>query len=126
MSVGVNFATVVRLGVVKRVGGAKVCELLEEVQGYTPLSGFRDTGYAECVRAGDIADYSIVVGRCDNMAGGYDVVYTDKGGAVSIWYYGEWVGSDHGKTLVPPGGTNSSVGGTNNNTNGIKRKYPPY
>ncbi len=96
MSVGVNFATIVRLGVVKRMGGAKVCELLEEVQGYTPLSGFRDTGYAECVRAGDIADYSFVVGECDNMAGGYDVVYADKGGAVSIWYYGEWVGSDMG------------------------------
>ena len=32
---------------------------------------------------------------------------------------------EHGKTLVPPGGTNSSVGGTNSNTNGIKRKYPP-
>ena len=32
----------------------------------------------------------------------------------------------HGKMLVPPGGTNSSVGGTNSNTNGIKRKYPPH
>ena len=32
----------------------------------------------------------------------------------------------HWKTLVPPGGTNSSVGGTNSNTNGIKRKYPPH
>ena len=42
------------------------------------------------------ADYSFVVAECDNMAGGYDVVYTDKGGAVSIWYYGEWVGSDMG------------------------------
>ncbi len=28
--------------------------------------------------------------------------------------------------LVPPGGTNSSVGGTNSSTNDIKRKYPPY
>ena len=26
--------------------------------------------------------------------------------------------------LVPPGGTNSSVGGTSSGTNGIKRKYP--
>jgi hypothetical protein len=34
---------------------------------------------------------------------------------------------EHGKTLVPPGGTNSSsVGGTNSITNGIKRKYAPY
>ena len=32
----------------------------------------------------------------------------------------------HGKMLVPPGGTNSCVGGTNNSTNGIKHKYPPY
>ena len=32
----------------------------------------------------------------------------------------------HGKTLVPPGGTNGSVGGTNSTTNGIKRKYPPH
>ena len=37
-----------------------------------------------------------MVGECDNMVGGYDVVYTDKGGAVSIWYYREWVGSDMG------------------------------
>ena len=27
---------------------------------------------------------------------------------------------------MPPGGTNGSVGGTNSNTNGIKRKYPPH
>ena len=65
------------MGVVKRMGDAKVCELLKEVQGYTPLSGFRDTGYAECVHAGDIADYSFKVGECDNMAGEYDVVCTD-------------------------------------------------
>ena len=99
MSVGNNFAPIVRLGVVKRVGGAKVCgtrHSLEKVQGYTPLSGLRDTGYAECVRAGDIADYSFVVGECDNVAGGYDVVYADKCGTVSIWYYGERVGSDMG------------------------------
>ena len=35
-------------------------------------------------------------------------------------------GVQHGKTLVPPGGTNCSVGDTNSNTNGIKRKNPPY
>ena len=32
----------------------------------------------------------------------------------------------HGKGLAPPGGTNSSVGGTNSGTNGIKRKGPPH
>ena len=96
MSVGNYFAPVVRLGVVKRMGGAKVCELLEEMQWYTPLSGFRDTGYAECVCAGDIADDGFVVGECDNVAGGNDVVHTDECCAVSIWYYGERVGSDMG------------------------------
>ena len=30
------------------------------------------------------------------------------------------------ENLSTPGGTNGSVGGTNSNTNGIKRKYPPY
>ncbi len=96
MSVGVNISAVVRLGVMKRVSGAKVCELLKEVKRYSPLSGFRDTGYAECVRVGDVADYGFMVGECDDMAGGYDVVYTYEGCAVSIWYYGEWVGSDVG------------------------------
>ena len=75
MSVGMKWA-----------GGAKVCELLKDVERYTPLSGFRDAGYAECVRAGDVADYGFVVGECDDMAGGYDVVYTYKSCAVSIRY----------------------------------------
>ena len=70
----------------KWVGGVKVCELLKEVERYTPNSGFQDAGYAECVRAGDVADYGFVVGECDDMAGEYDVVYTYKGCAVSILY----------------------------------------
>ena len=41
MSVGVNIATVVRLGVVKRVNGAKVCELLKEVRHSSLDSGIR-------------------------------------------------------------------------------------
>ena len=41
----------------------------------------------KCVHAGDVADYGFVVGECDDVAGGYDVMYTYEVCAVSIWYY---------------------------------------
>ena len=87
MSIGLNISAVVRVGVMKGVGGAEVCELKR----YTPLSGVWDTGYAECVGAGDVADDSLVVSECNDVTGEHDVVYTYEGCTVSIGDYGEWV-----------------------------------
>ena len=96
MSIGLDVSAVVRVGVMEGVGGAKVCELLEEVKRDTPLSGVWDTGYAECICAGDVADDSLVVSECNDMAGRYDVMYTYEGCTVSIGDYGEWIGSNVG------------------------------
>ena len=42
----------------------------------------------------------------------YKLKYSDS----KLYYY------THGKTLVPPGGTNSSVGGTNGNKNQLVKE----
>ena len=66
------------------------------MKGHPPLSGVRYTGNAECVCAADVADDGFVVGECNDMAGGNDVVYADESCAVSVGYHREWVGSNVG------------------------------
>ena len=87
MSVGKAVCTAISLVVVEWVGGSEVGELLEKVKRHPPLSGFRYTGYAECVCAADVADDGPMVGECDDMAGGNDVVYAYEGCAVSVGYH---------------------------------------
>jgi hypothetical protein len=48
---------------------------LKKVKRHPPLSGVRYTGYAECVCAANVADDGFMVGECNDMAGGNDVVY---------------------------------------------------
>ena len=86
--------TAIRLGVVERVGGSEVGELLKKVKRHTPLSGFQYTGYAECISAADVADDGFMVGECDCMAGGNYIMYAYEGCVVSVWYHRERVGSD--------------------------------
>ena len=57
----------VGLGMTERVCGAEFCELLEEMEGYTPLSGVWDARYTKCIGAADITDDGFVVGECDNV-----------------------------------------------------------
>ena len=94
LSMGMHVSSGIHLGVMKRVGGAKLRELLKEVEGYTPLSGFRDTRYAEGVSAADVADDGFVVSECDHVAGRDDVVDAYEGRAVTIWYDGQRIGSN--------------------------------
>ena len=54
---------------------------------YAPFPGGWDAGYAECVCAADVADDGFVVGECNDMAGGNDVVYADESCAVSVGYH---------------------------------------
>ena len=97
MSVGMTISAVGRLGLMEWVSSAKIRELLKEVERYTPLSRFRNTGYAEeCVSAGCVADHGFMIGECDDMAGRNNVVHTYEGCAVSVWYRRERVGSDVG------------------------------
>ena len=94
LSIGSHVSSGIHLGVVKRVGGAKLRELLKEVEGYTPLSGVRDARYAKCVSAADVADDGFMVSKCDHVAGRNYVVDAYEGCTVTIWYDGERVGSN--------------------------------
>ncbi len=60
---------------------------MKKVKRHSPLSGVRYTGYAECVCAADVADEGFVVGECNDMAGGNNVVYADESRAVSVGYH---------------------------------------
>ena len=60
---------------------------MKKVKRHPPLSGVRYTGYAECVCAADVADDGFVVGECNDMAGGNDVMYADESCAVSVGYH---------------------------------------
>jgi hypothetical protein len=82
---GVN-CQLISLVVVERVGGSEVGELLKKVKRRPQLSGFQYTGYTECVCAADVADDGFMIGECDDMAGGNDVVYAYEGCAVSVGY----------------------------------------
>ena len=61
----------------------------------------------------DVADDGFMVGECDDMAGGNDVVYAYEGCAVSVGCHRERVGSDVGclfdwfrlHVTVPDGGS---------------------
>jgi len=88
LSVGMDVSAEVGLSMTERMGGAEVCELLEEMEGYTPLSGVWDARYAKGVGAADVADDGFVVGECDHVAGGNDVVDAYERGAVSVWHHG--------------------------------------
>jgi hypothetical protein len=79
-----DIAAVAGLGMMERVGGAELCELLEEMEGYTPLPGVRDARYAKCVSAADVTDDGFVVGECDHVAGGNDVVDAYERGRCGI------------------------------------------
>jgi len=94
LSIGMHVSSGIHLSVMKRVGGAKLRELLEEVEGYTPLSGFRDTRYAEGVSAADVADDGFMVSECDHVAGRNYIVDAYEGRAVTIWYDGQRIGSN--------------------------------
>ena len=60
---------------------------MKKVKRHPPLSGVRYTGYAECVCTADVADNGFMVGECNDMAGGNDVVYADESCAISVWYH---------------------------------------
>ena len=94
LSIGMHVSSGIHLSVMKRVGGAKLRELLKEVEGYTPLSGFRDARYAEGVSAADVADDGFMVGKCYHVAGRNDVVDAYECCTVTIWYNGQRIGSN--------------------------------
>jgi hypothetical protein len=113
LSVVVAVCTAISLVVMERVGVSEVGELLKEVERPPPLSGFRYTGYAECICAADVADDGFMVGECNDMAGKDNVMYAYEGCAVSVGYHRERVGSDVGclfdrfrlHVAVPDGGS---------------------
>ena len=74
----------VRASVAKRVGGAEVCEALEDVEWNTPFAGGGLSRCGKCVGRADVGDDGVMVSESDCVTCGDYVVNTNKSSAEAI------------------------------------------